>query len=31
VKVPSEKILEKAKAEQADLIALSGLITPSLD
>jgi 5-methyltetrahydrofolate--homocysteine methyltransferase len=31
VMVPCEKILEKAKAEQADLIGLSGLITPSLD
>jgi 5-methyltetrahydrofolate--homocysteine methyltransferase len=31
VMVPSEKILERAKAEQADLIGLSGLITPSLD
>jgi 5-methyltetrahydrofolate--homocysteine methyltransferase len=29
--VPCEKILEKAKAEKADLIGLSGLITPSLD
>ena len=28
---PSEKILERAKAEKADLIGLSGLITPSLD
>ena len=31
VMVPSEKILERARAEQADLIGLSGLITPSLD
>ena len=31
VMVPCEKILERAKAEQADLIGLSGLITPSLD
>jgi len=31
VMVPSEKILERAKAENADLIGLSGLITPSLD
>jgi 5-methyltetrahydrofolate--homocysteine methyltransferase len=31
VMVPSEKILERAKAEKADLIGLSGLITPSLD
>ncbi len=31
VMVPCEKILEKAKAENADLIGLSGLITPSLD
>jgi 5-methyltetrahydrofolate--homocysteine methyltransferase len=31
VMVPSEKILERAKAEQADMIGLSGLITPSLD
>ncbi len=31
VMVPCEKILEKAKAEKADLIGLSGLITPSLD
>jgi 5-methyltetrahydrofolate--homocysteine methyltransferase len=29
--VSSEKILERAKAEKADLIGLSGLITPSLD
>ena len=29
--VPCEKILERAKAENADLIGLSGLITPSLD
>ncbi|HVZ72718.1 MAG TPA: methionine synthase [Polyangia bacterium] len=31
VMVPCEKILEKAKTEKADLIGLSGLITPSLD
>ncbi len=31
VMVPCEKILEKAKAENANLIGLSGLITPSLD
>jgi 5-methyltetrahydrofolate--homocysteine methyltransferase len=31
VMVPSEKILERAKAENADVIGLSGLITPSLD
>jgi 5-methyltetrahydrofolate--homocysteine methyltransferase len=31
VMVPCEKILERAKAENADLIGLSGLITPSLD
>ena len=31
VMVSSEKILERAKAENADLIGLSGLITPSLD
>jgi 5-methyltetrahydrofolate--homocysteine methyltransferase len=31
VMVPAAKILETAKAEQADLIGLSGLITPSLD
>jgi 5-methyltetrahydrofolate--homocysteine methyltransferase len=29
--VPCEKILERAKAINADLIGLSGLITPSLD
>jgi 5-methyltetrahydrofolate--homocysteine methyltransferase len=29
--VPCEKILERAKEEEADLIGLSGLITPSLD
>jgi 5-methyltetrahydrofolate--homocysteine methyltransferase len=29
--VSCEKILERAKAENADLIGLSGLITPSLD
>ena len=31
VMVPCEKILERAKAENADVIGLSGLITPSLD
>ena len=31
VMVSSEKILERAKQEKADLIGLSGLITPSLD
>src|SRR6201989_3261782 len=31
VMVSSERILERAKAEHADLIGLSGLITPSLD
>ena len=31
VMVPAEKILEAAIAEQADIIGLSGLITPSLD
>ena len=31
VMVPCEKILERAEAEKADLIGLSGLITPSLD
>jgi 5-methyltetrahydrofolate--homocysteine methyltransferase len=31
VMVPSERILERAKAEKVDLIGLSGLITPSLD
>jgi len=31
VMVPCEKILERAKIEKADLIGLSGLITPSLD
>jgi 5-methyltetrahydrofolate--homocysteine methyltransferase len=31
VMVPCEKILERATAEKADLIGLSGLITPSLD
>ena len=31
VMVPCEKLLERAKAENADLIGLSGLITPSLD
>jgi len=31
VMVPCEKILERAKTEKADLIGLSGLITPSLE
>ena len=31
VMVPCEKILERARTEKADLIGLSGLITPSLD
>ncbi|MEO2168306.1 MAG: vitamin B12 dependent-methionine synthase activation domain-containing protein, partial [bacterium] len=31
VMVPAEKILEKAKEIKADIIGLSGLITPSLD
>jgi 5-methyltetrahydrofolate--homocysteine methyltransferase len=31
VMVPCEKILERAKTEKADMIGLSGLITPSLD
>lgn len=31
VMVPTEKILEVAKAEKVDVIGLSGLITPSLD
>ncbi len=31
VMVPCEKILERAAAEKADMIGLSGLITPSLD
>ena len=31
VMVPCEKILERAKLERADIIGLSGLITPSLD
>lgn len=31
VMVPAAKIIETAKAEQADIIGLSGLITPSLD
>jgi len=31
VMVPCEKILERANAEKADMIGLSGLITPSLD
>jgi 5-methyltetrahydrofolate--homocysteine methyltransferase len=31
VMVPAEQILERAREEQADIIGLSGLITPSLD
>ena len=31
VMVPSQKILDTAKAEKVDIIGLSGLITPSLD
>jgi 5-methyltetrahydrofolate--homocysteine methyltransferase len=31
VMVPCEKILERAKLEKADIVGLSGLITPSLD
>jgi 5-methyltetrahydrofolate--homocysteine methyltransferase len=31
VMVPAEKILQAAVAEQADIVGLSGLITPSLD
>lgn len=31
VMVPSQRILETAKAEKVDIIGLSGLITPSLD
>ncbi|MBM3902195.1 MAG: methionine synthase [Verrucomicrobia bacterium] len=31
VMVPCEKILERARQEKADIIGLSGLITPSLD
>jgi 5-methyltetrahydrofolate--homocysteine methyltransferase len=31
VMVPSDQILERAKEEKADIIGLSGLITPSLD
>jgi 5-methyltetrahydrofolate--homocysteine methyltransferase len=31
VMVPAQKIIEAAKAEKADVIGLSGLITPSLD
>lgn len=31
VMVPAEKILSEAKSRQADIIGLSGLITPSLD
>ena len=31
VMVPAEKILARAREEKADMIGLSGLITPSLD
>ena len=31
VMIPAQKIIEKAKKEQVDVIGLSGLITPSLD
>jgi 5-methyltetrahydrofolate--homocysteine methyltransferase len=31
VMVPAQRILEAARAEQADVVGLSGLITPSLD
>src|SRR5205807_6912876 len=31
VMVPAQKILDAARAEKADVIGLSGLITPSLD
>jgi 5-methyltetrahydrofolate--homocysteine methyltransferase len=31
VMVPAQKILETAKAERADIVGLSGLITPSLE
>lgn len=31
VMVPADKILDRAEEEQADIIGLSGLITPSLD
>jgi 5-methyltetrahydrofolate--homocysteine methyltransferase len=31
VMVPCEKILERARSEKADVVGLSGLITPSLD
>jgi 5-methyltetrahydrofolate--homocysteine methyltransferase len=31
VMVPAEKILQTARAENADIVGLSGLITPSLD
>ena len=31
VMVPASKIIETAKTEQADIVGLSGLITPSLD
>jgi 5-methyltetrahydrofolate--homocysteine methyltransferase len=31
VMVPAEKILERAREEKADIVGLSGLITPSLD
>ena len=31
VMVPAQKILDTARAENVDIIGLSGLITPSLD
>ena len=31
VMVPGEEILQRAREEQADIIGLSGLITPSLE
>src|SRR5436853_4237774 len=31
VMVPAQRVLDTAKAEGADIIGLSGLITPSLD
>lgn len=31
VMIPAEKLLEKAKEENADIVGVSGLITPSLD
>ena len=31
VMVPAQRILETARAERADIVGLSGLITPSLD